>query len=73
MKLYRIEFYSKVCNKWMSLTSFSCMRKTYAEGAWAMIRAHYGENKEYRLVVDKTGPVEIIDEWNSPTVKVNCN
>jgi len=49
------------------------MRKTYAEGAWAMIRAHYGENKEYRLVVDKTGPVEIIDEWNSPTVKVNCN
>jgi hypothetical protein len=73
MKLYRIEIYSKALDKWMSLVSFSCMRKTFADGAWSMLKAHYGENKEYRLVIDKTGPVEIVDTWNSPTVKVNCN
>jgi hypothetical protein len=54
------------------MTSFSAMRKTYAQGAWDMITAHYGEQKQFRLVVDNKGPLEIIDTWDSPRVG-GCN
>jgi hypothetical protein len=30
-------------DKWHTLTGFSCLRKSYAEGAWAMLRAHYNQ------------------------------
>lgn len=71
MKLYKIEACLKHGDKWIAMPSFSCMRKSFADGAWAMLRANYGGLMKYRLVIDKKGPVEIIDEWNSPEVRVN--
>lgn len=69
--MYRIEIYWKEQNKWMPLgVSFRNMRKSFAQGAWAMLKAHYGEETNYRLVTEEKEP-EIIDTWSSPTVSVN--
>jgi hypothetical protein len=56
-------------SRWISLPSFSHMRKAFAEGAWAAHRAMYGGTMKYRLVT--TIPdFKIIDEWESPSVSV---
>ncbi len=67
MKTYSIESYF---NEWRSLVSFSCMRRGYAEGAFAMLKAMYNIKKEFRLI-DSDG--NIIDEWHSPKVKTSSN
>jgi hypothetical protein len=60
---------SRSDNRWISLPSFSHMRKAFADGAWAAHRAMYGGDMKYRLV--ETAPdFKIIDEWESPSVSV---
>jgi hypothetical protein len=50
--------------KWRPLSvAFQSMNKSYAEGAFAMIKAHYGTGRQYRLV-DNQG--NVVDEWNTP-------
>jgi hypothetical protein len=50
-KYYDIEFYMPPpVDKWTRLPSFACMRKSFAEGAWAMLRATYNHDREHRLV-----------------------
>ena len=53
--------------KWGKLPSFSYMRKSFAEGAWAMLRAHYNQRSEHRLM--KNG--EEIDRIGTQKVKLN--
>ena len=66
--LYRIEAYLSRDEKWVRTgVSFICMRKSFAEGAWAMLRAQYGGGARYRLVKDG----EVIEEWNSGEVRLN--
>jgi hypothetical protein len=56
-------------NKWASLTSFSYMQKSFAEGAWAMLRAHYNQTHKHRLLKDG----EVIEECGYQKVGVNLN
>lgn len=73
-QLYRIEQFWEFGQKWQKLgPSFTCMRKSFAEGAWAMLKAHYGQQKQFRLVTDVKENPTVIDTWNSPKVSVNCN
>lgn len=74
MKLYKIQLYwEHIDQKWHNLFPFTCMRKSYAEGAWAMLKAHYGGNKKYRFMIDSKENPEIIDTWDSPNVTMNTN
>ena len=68
MKLYDIEFYMPPpVDRWSKLISFQYMRKSYAEGAWAMLRAHYNQRTEHRLLCDG----KVIDECGKQTVMLN--
>jgi hypothetical protein len=60
---------SRSDSRWISLPSFSHMRKAFADGAWAAHRAMYGGDMKYRLV-ETTPDFKIIDEWESPSVSV---
>jgi hypothetical protein len=60
---------SRSDSRWISLPSFSHMRKAFAEGAWAAHRAMYGDTMKYRLVTT-TPDFKIIDEWESSSVSV---
>ena len=53
--------------KWFSLPSFSCMRKSYAMGAWAMYKAAYDHQGEAMLVCGQ----DVVDTCGKQTVKVN--
>lgn len=67
-KYYTIEFYMPLpINKWSNMVSFAYMRKSYAEGAWAMLKSFYNHKYEYRLVCDG----EVIAEMGKQTIKVN--
>lgn len=67
-KLYTIEFYMPPpVDKWAGMTSFKYMRKSFAEGAWAMLRAHYNQNRKHRLVCDG----QVVNEVGEQRVKVN--
>lgn len=67
-KLYTIERYAPApLDKWMKLTSFTYMRKSFAEGAWAMLRAHYNQNAEHRLLCDGA----VVSEVGKQTIKCN--
>ena len=48
-KDWKIE-YLGVDNRWKPLCGFEYMGKSYAQGAWAMLRAHYNHKSKYRLV-----------------------
>ena len=43
------------------------MRKSFAEGAWAMLKAHYNQHYEHRLLCDG----QVIDTISKQTIKVN--
>jgi hypothetical protein len=65
--LYDIEYYMETpVDRWSSLPSFRCMRRSFAEGAWAMLKAHYNQPCRHRLVRDG----EVIDEIGRQQVKV---
>lgn len=67
-KLYTIEAYMpEPVDKWHKLIGFSYMRKSYAEGAWNMLRSYYNQSTKHRLLCDG----KIIDECGKQTIKVN--
>ena len=67
-KYYDIEFYMpSPIDKWSKMVSFSCMRKSFAEGAWAMLKAHYNQSYEHRLLCDG----QVIDTISKQSIKVN--
>lgn len=67
-KLYDIEFYMPPpIDKWSKMTGFCYMRKSFAEGAWAMLKAHYNHRTEHRLLCDG----KVIKELTKQTIKVN--
>lgn len=73
-QLYRIESYfdHPKAAKWMSIgPNFRCMRKSFAQGAWAMLTAHIGGDTKYRLVIDVVGEPEVIEEYNTSHITVN--
>jgi len=66
--LYDIEFYMETpVDRWSKLPSFSCMQKSFAQGAWAMLKAFYNHNHKHRLL--KNG--EVIDTCNHQKIVVN--
>ena len=65
---YKIEFYlDPPVDRWHSIPSFSYMRKSFAEGAWAMLKAHYNQTTKHRLLKDG----EVIEECSLQRVHVN--
>ena len=67
-KLYDIEFYMPPpVDKWQRLMGFCCMRKSFAEGAWAMLKSHYNQRFEHRLICNGT----VVESLGKQTVKVN--
>lgn len=70
-KLYDIEFgfEHKGETRWLKDVSFQSMQKSYALGAWSMLKAHYNQNRKHRLMCDG----EIIDECGFNKVTVNSN
>lgn len=67
-KYYDIEFYmAPPVDKWSKMVGFSYMRKSFAEGAWAMLKAHYNHRYEHRLLCDG----KVIVEMGKQTIKVN--
>lgn len=65
--LYKIEYFDERTNKWVLNYPFSSMQKSFAEGAWAMLRAFYNHHHKYRLVKDG----EVVEEMtNKQTVGV---
>lgn len=67
-KLYDIEFYMPPpIDKWAKQIGFQYMRKSFAEGAWAMLKAHYNQPYEHRLLCDGV----VIDQIGKQKIKVN--
>lgn len=70
-KTYKIEYLIEqpVGRKyWTTLSTFQYMQKSFAEGAFTMLKSFYGGGKKYRLV-DSEG--KVVDEWNTGIVHVN--
>ena len=66
--LYRIEHYMEApLDRWAKNVSFDCMQKSFAMGAWAMLKAHYNHSRRHRLVKDN----EVIEEMGLQTIVVN--
>jgi hypothetical protein len=67
-KLYDIEFYMPPpIDKWSKMVSFCYMRKSFAEGAWAMLKAHYNQRYEHRLLCNG----EVVDKISKQIINVN--
>lgn len=67
-KYYTIEFYMPPpVDKWAIMISFAYMRKSFAEGAWAMLKAHYNQSYEHRLLCNG----EVVDTISKQTINVN--
>ena len=66
---YTIEFQFQppLENKWGKMPSFSYMRKSFAEGAWAMLKAHYNQKRGHRLLKDG----EVVETIGKQEVKPN--
>lgn len=68
--LYDIEFYMEPpVDRWSKMVSFSCMQKSFAEGAWAMLRSFSNQRYKHRLLKDGI----VIDEIGYQRVRVNLN
>ena len=67
-KYYDIEFYMPPpIDKWRKQIGFSYMRKSFAEGAWAMLKSHYNHSYEYRLLCNG----DVVESMSKQTIKVN--
>ena len=54
-------------DRWSKIPSFSCMQKSFAEGAWAMLKAHYNQHTIHRLLKDGV----VIDQCSKQRITVN--
>jgi hypothetical protein len=43
------------------------MRKSFAEGAWAMLKSHYNQRYEHRLICNGT----VVESLGKQTIKLN--
>ena len=50
--LYTIETRSKEGDTWFNVFPFRDMQKSYAFGAWDMLKSFYNHNSQYRLLKD---------------------
>jgi hypothetical protein len=50
--LYKIEYYDERTQKWVLNFPFQYMQKSFAEGAWSMLKSFYNHTHKYRLVKD---------------------
>lgn len=67
-KYYDIEFYMPPpVDKWSKVVGFSYMRKSFAEGAWAMLKSFYNQKYEHRLLCDGV----VVETLSKQTIKVN--
>ena len=68
-KFYQIEYYCEApLDKWMPMSpGFVCMPKSYAEGAWAMLKSYYNQKRKHRLVCDGV----VVDTYGLQTIHVN--
>lgn len=64
---WTIEYFCSIRNKWISLVGFDFMSKTYAKGAWDMLKAHYNHKHIYRLI---SGDI-VIETMGKQTVKLS--
>lgn len=68
MNDYHIEIHIPApVDKWHKLCGFSSMRRAYAMGAWAMLKAHYNQTHRHRLLKGN----EVIDQHDFARVRVN--
>jgi hypothetical protein len=68
-RFYRIEYWQREpLNRWAQFGTFQYMRKSFAEGAFAMLKSMNGGDKRYRLL---DGADNIIDEHRTGTIHVN--
>lgn len=54
--------------KWVQFYPFVYMQKSFADGAWSMLKSFYGGNKRFRLIDSDNN---VVDEWNTGEVHVN--
>jgi hypothetical protein len=67
-KLYSIEIYWEApLNRWVILGNFSCMQKSFAQGAWIMLKSYYNQNNKHRLLCDG----KVIDEWGKAEIQLS--
>jgi hypothetical protein len=67
-KYYDIEFYMPPpIDKWRKLVGFCYMRKSFAEGAWAMLKSFYNQKHEHRLLCDGV----VTETLSKQTIKLN--
>jgi len=71
MNDWHIQSYSNVDNKWHTLSGFGFLQKSFAKGAWAMLRAFYNHKHRHRLVkgMDKN-VLELVKEMGLQEVGV---
>ena len=53
---------------WVDMFGFKYMQKSFAEGAFCMLKTLYGGNKKYRLI-DSDG--KVIAEWCTGNINAN--
>ena len=68
-KRFKIEV-EVVPGRWSTMPFFGDMRKSFADGAWAMLKSFNGGGKNYRLV-EITNGNKIIDNYGTGTIKLN--
>lgn len=65
---YKIEALVKGKTMWVTLVPYGYMQKSFAMGAWSMLKSFYNHDTEYRLV---KGASEVIDHCTKQTIKLN--
>jgi len=70
--LYKIERYweypySPELNKWVTLSQFHGMQKSFAQGAWSMLKSYYNQDYKHRLVKDDI----VLEECSKQDIMVN--
>lgn len=66
---YKIQYYFELGGCWMTSFPFCEMQKSFAEGAWAMLKAHYNQQRIHRLV--RQTDEFVVDTCGRQEVQVN--
>lgn len=61
---WKIEYYSNSLNQWRSIIGFEYMNKSYAIGAWEMLKSFYNHSNKHRLLLND----EVIEEIGTQTI-----
>jgi len=68
MNNWHIEVYFKPpIDRWSKMSGFSYLSKSFASGAWAMLKAFYNKDTEYRLLRGD----EVMETEGKRTVKLS--